>query len=182
MKINEVIAEQGLLSRLGQGVKGAVSSYKSGKLTASDPVLKQAVDRWAKVSQQLSLAGVDMKNRHNYAKALNQWLSDQLRLDNSQSEMLTDFSSHGVTKFIQAALAKNATRRITSSQPATAQPSTAAAGLPPNVKILATNPIVMQVDKQRFELDNQNKWHYLGTSKPLTPGQQAVLNQYLQMI
>ena len=72
----------------------------------------------------------------------------------------------------------------------TAEPSTTAAaaqanpvGLPANVKVLATSPIVLQVGKEKFELDDQNIWHPLNRPNvAVSPGQAGVLNKYLLLI
>lgn len=58
----------------------------------------------------------------------------------------------------------------------------AANGLPANVKVLSTKPIVLQVGKQHFELDDQDRWHFLGAPGPVSPGQQAVLDNYLKLL
>lgn len=58
-----------------------------------------------------------------------------------------------------------------------------ATGLPTNVKILATAPIVLQVGKEKFELDDQDVWHPLNRPNvDVSPGLAAVLNKYLSMI
>lgn len=69
-------------------------------------------------------------------------------------------------------------------KPATQTPSTASqTQLPPNVRVLATNPIVLQVDKLRFELDDFNKWHPLNRpTVDVSAGQAAILNKYLEML
>lgn len=60
--------------------------------------------------------------------------------------------------------------------------TTTAPGLPPNVKVLASSPLVLQVDKRRFELDNMDQWHPLGSTKTVSPGEAAILNRYLSML
>lgn len=55
--------------------------------------------------------------------------------------------------------------------------------LPPNVKVLASNPMVLQVDKLKFELDDYNKWHPLNRpTVDVSAGQAAILNKYLELL
>lgn len=64
----------------------------------------------------------------------------------------------------------------------TVAPSTAAGGLPAGVSVVATNPLVLQVGKQKYELDDRDQWHPLGSQKTVSPGQAAILNKYLDML
>lgn len=55
-------------------------------------------------------------------------------------------------------------------------------GLPANVSVLASSPMVLQVGKRRFELDDMDQWHPLGSKKTVSPGEAAILNRYLSML
>ena len=55
-------------------------------------------------------------------------------------------------------------------------------GLPANVSVLASSPMVLQVGKRRFELDDTDQWHPLGSKKTVSPGEAAILNRYLSML
>lgn len=70
------------------------------------------------------------------------------------------------------------------SAQAAQQPVSTPSNLPPNVKVLSSHPVVLQVAKQgTFELDEFNKWHPLNRPKiDVSPGQAAILNKYLQML
>jgi hypothetical protein len=71
----------------------------------------------------------------------------------------------------------------TSTAPTTTvAPSTAVRGLPAGVSVVATNPLVLQVGKQKYELDDKDQWHPLGSKKTVSPGQAAILNKYLDML
>jgi hypothetical protein len=79
-----------------------------------------------------------------------------------------------------------ATQSAASQQSMSPRPAAATQqqqGLPPNVKLLARHPIVLQVDKQRFELDDFDEWHPLNRpNSKVSSGQAAILNQYLHLL
>lgn len=81
-------------------------------------------------------------------------------------------------------LKPNPARQSTQSAQAAQQPVSTPSNLPPNVKVLSSHPVVLQVAKQgTFELDEFNKWHPLNRPKiDVSPGQAAILNKYLQML
>jgi methyl coenzyme M reductase subunit C-like uncharacterized protein (methanogenesis marker protein 7) len=67
--------------------------------------------------------------------------------------------------------------------PQITRPTSPQSQLPPNVKVLASNPIVLQVDKLKFELDDYNKWHPLNRpTVDVSAGQAAILNKYLELL
>jgi hypothetical protein len=67
-------------------------------------------------------------------------------------------------------------------QPTPAETSTQNTGLPPNVSVLATSPVVLQVGKKKFELDDLDQWHPLGMKRTVSAGEAAILNRYLSML
>jgi hypothetical protein len=62
------------------------------------------------------------------------------------------------------------------------EPSKPNVGLPANVSVLASSPMVLQVGKRRFELDDTDQWHPLGSTKTVSPGEAAILNRYLSLL
>lgn len=70
---------------------------------------------------------------------------------------------------------------VTPAEPAPTS-ITAPRGIPPEVSVLATNPIILQVGKQKYELDDMDQWHPLGSKRTVSPGQAAILNKYLEML
>lgn len=70
----------------------------------------------------------------------------------------------------------------TQTQQGPQQTANTTTGLPANVSVLASSPMVLQVGKRRFELDDTDQWHPLGSKKTVSPGEAAILNRYLSML
>ena len=61
-------------------------------------------------------------------------------------------------------------------------PTTTTTGLPAGVSVLSSSPLVLQVGKKKFELDDMDQWHPLGSKRIVSPGEAAILNKYLAML
>lgn len=189
MQIHEItLTEAGILQgikRAASGVQGAVAGYKQSQQQRKlQDVSARAVKVWNNYAQQLKASTTDpVRYKQLYQQALVSFVQKNLLKGTTINQAVNQREIVSLIRAIadQADNPTAVTQLFTKlvQQSAIALPDTERGGSPILVKVVSTNPAVLQFRNKTYIIGNQGEWVDQATGKVADQSFQAFLDQQL---